>query len=125
MKLLFDENLSPRLPRVLADLYPNSTHVHDCGLGSADDTSIWNYAKAHGFTIVSKDSDFQDRSVLHGHPPKVILLRAANCSSSEIESLMRNAADVVKRFIEEDQESYLVLGPRRKPSSTKGNIGGR
>ena len=67
MKLLFDENLSPRLPRALADLYPDSAHVHECGLGSADDARIWDYAKQNGFTIVSKDSDFQDRSVLHGH----------------------------------------------------------
>lgn len=125
MKLLLDENLSPRLPRVLADLYPDSTHVHECGLGSADDAAIWQYAKANGFTIVSKDSDFQDRSVLDGHPPKVIWLRAANCSTGEIESLMRTAAEVVRQFVEEDQESCLVLGPRRKPGSSKGTIGGR
>ena len=125
MKLLIDENLSPRLPRVLADLYPDSNHVHDCGLGSADDAAIWQYAKANGFTIVSKDSDFQDRSVIQGHPPKVIWLRVANCSTGEIEGLLRNAVEVVKRFIVEDQESFLVLGPRRKPTSAKGNIGGR
>jgi len=47
--------------------------------GSADDAAIWRHAKEQGFTIVSKDSDFQDRSVLHGHPPKLIWLRAANC----------------------------------------------
>ena len=30
MKLLFDQNLSPRLPWVLADIYPEFTnHVHD------------------------------------------------------------------------------------------------
>ena len=121
MKLLFDENLSPRLPRVLADLYPDSTHVHECGLGSSDDVSIWKYAKEHDFTIVSKDSDFQDRSVIEGHPPKLIWLRVANCSTSEIENLLRAAAEVIKKFIEEDQESYLVLGTRRKPTSTKGN----
>ena len=83
MKLIFDENLSPRLPRALADLYPNSTHVHECGLGSADDSTIWRYAKENGFTIVSKDSDFQDRSVLHGYPPKFIWLRVLNCSAGE------------------------------------------
>ncbi len=37
MKLLFDENLSPKLPRLLADLFPGGTHVRDCGLkGLAD-----------------------------------------------------------------------------------------
>jgi len=44
------------------------------------DTEIWNYAKAHGFVIVSKDSDFQARSLFYGHPPKFIWLRVGNCS---------------------------------------------
>ena len=112
MKLLFDENLSVRLPGVLADVYPGSKHVHHCGLGSADDSSIWQYAKDHSFTIVSKDSDFQERSVLYGHPPKLIWLRAANCTSAEIESLLRTAFTIIERFIQENQESCLVLGVR-------------
>lgn len=32
MKLLFDQNLSPRLPRLLADLYPNSVHIRELGM---------------------------------------------------------------------------------------------
>ena len=66
MKLLFDENLSPRLAVALSDIYPESAHMHDCGLGSADDLSIWQYAKERDYTIVSKDSDFQDRSMILG-----------------------------------------------------------
>ena len=114
MKLLFDENLSPRLPEVLADIYPNSSHVHQCGLGSADDSAIWQYAKDNHFTIVSKDSDFQDRSVLQGPPPKFVWLRAANSSSDEIESLLRTALPIIQRFITEDEESCLVLRVRHK-----------
>jgi len=112
VKLLFDENLSPRLPEALADVYPDSLHVHSCGLGSADDSAIWQYAKENLFTIVSKDSDFQERGVLLGQPPKFIWLRAANCSSQEIENLLRTALPIVKRFIQEDQESCLALGVR-------------
>ena len=70
MKLLLDENISPRLAEVLADIYPGSAHVHDCGLGSADDLAVWQYAKDNAFTIVSKDSDFQERSVVVGCPAK-------------------------------------------------------
>jgi predicted nuclease of predicted toxin-antitoxin system len=77
MKLLFDQNLSPRLPRLLADIYAHSLHVREVGLRDADDAVIWDYAKQHGFTIVSKDSDFQQRSLLYGSPPKFIWLRAA------------------------------------------------
>ena len=64
MKLLFDQNLSPRLVRRLADIYADSIHVREIGLRDADDSAIWDYAKLNGFVIVSKDSDFQQRSLL-------------------------------------------------------------
>lgn len=41
MKLLFDQNLSPRLPRLLADLYPDSAHIRELGMRDATDTQIW------------------------------------------------------------------------------------
>jgi predicted nuclease of predicted toxin-antitoxin system len=116
VKLLFDENLSPRLPEGLAGTYPGSVHVHDCGLGSVDDSVIWQYAKENGFTIVSKDSDFQERSVLLGQPPKIIWLRAANCSTGEIENLLRAAFHTIQRFIQKGEGSCLVLGARTKPN---------
>jgi len=72
MKLLFDQNLSPRLPQLLADLYQGSVHVREVGLLDAQDSEIWAYAKLGGFAIVSKDSDFQQRSLLCGSPPKFI-----------------------------------------------------
>ena len=115
MKLLFDENISPRLAAALADIYPGSAHVHDCGLGSADDVTVWQYARDNAFTIVSKDSDFQDRSILFGAPPKVIWLRVTNCTSAEIESLLRTASPSIRKFVEEDQESCLVL--RLRPAA--------
>jgi predicted nuclease of predicted toxin-antitoxin system len=75
VKLLLDENLSPRLIAALQDLYSGSLHVRDCGLRGASDAQIWRYALENGFAIVSKDSDFAQRSLLLGGPPKVIWLR--------------------------------------------------
>jgi len=112
VKLLLDENLSPQLIEQLSDLYPGSAHVQQCGLGSTDDTAIWEYAKSNGFTIVSKDSDFEGRSILLGSPPKLIWIRARNCTTGEIESLLRAAFSSVKRFVQEDEETCLILGPR-------------
>jgi predicted nuclease of predicted toxin-antitoxin system len=64
VKLLLDENLSDRtIPRII-DLYPNSEHVKTLGLLNTDDAIIWEYAKINGFMIVSKDSDFHQRSLL-------------------------------------------------------------
>ena len=109
MKLLFDENLSPRLVSLLADLYPNSLHVHQCGLGSADDSAVWDYAKTHDFSIVSKDSDFQERTILIGSPPKVIWLRTNNCASEDVVSVLRAAVGAIQRFVDNDAETCLIL----------------
>ncbi|GAC1662820.1 MAG: hypothetical protein NVS9B4_16910 [Candidatus Acidiferrum sp.] len=72
------------------------------------------YAKQNGFTVVSKDSDFEHRSVFFGFPPKVIWVRASNSTSAEVESLLRVAVSVVTRFIQEDDETCLILGYRHK-----------
>jgi hypothetical protein len=64
VKLLLDQNLSPRLLQELSVLYTGSTHVRDVGLDRADDESVWRYAAAHTFVIVTKDADFRQRSFL-------------------------------------------------------------
>jgi predicted nuclease of predicted toxin-antitoxin system len=109
MKLLFDQNLSPRLPQLLADIYTESAHVRAVGLRDASDFEIWQYAKAEGFTIVSKDSDFQQRSLLHGGPPKFIWLRVGNCSVARIEDLLRRHSAAIHTFDLDDSKSHLML----------------
>jgi len=109
MKLLFDQNLSPRLPRILGDLYQGSTHARAVGLRDADDTKIWEYAKQHGFAIVSKDSDFQARSLLYGSPPKFIWLRVGNCAVRSIEELLRKHSATIHTFGKDPEKSHLML----------------
>ena len=68
MRLLFDQNLSPRLDQSLRDLYPESLHVRSVGLESASDYVVWQYARDNRLTIVSKDSDFRQLSFTLGYP---------------------------------------------------------
>ncbi len=89
MKLLFDQNLSPKLATRLADLFPRSAHVLSVGLDCADDDQIWEYARLSGFAIVSKDADYNNLSVLRGSPPKVIWLQLGNCTTSQVEARFR------------------------------------
>jgi predicted nuclease of predicted toxin-antitoxin system len=109
MKLLFDQNLSPRLIRRLADIYPDSAHVREVGLRDADDSAIWDYAKLNGFALVSKDSDFQQRSLLYGGPPKFIWLRVGNCPVKTIEDLLRKHSAAIHTFGMDDSKSHLML----------------
>ena len=109
MKLLFDQNLSPRLPSLLSDLFPGSMHVRHAGFTQATDTTIWDYAKQNGFVIVSKDSDFQQRSLLLGHPPKFIWLRLGNCPVRPIHDLLRKHSVAIHTFDQSATESHLML----------------
>jgi predicted nuclease of predicted toxin-antitoxin system len=109
VKLLFDENLSPKLPRRLAELFPDSSHVRDVNLKSADDPVVWQYAKDNDFTIVSKDSDLHQRSFVLGHPPKLIWIRLGNCSTRDVEELLRHNFLLVTNFNADSDASFLVL----------------
>jgi predicted nuclease of predicted toxin-antitoxin system len=112
VKLLLDENLSVQLQLTvsLSALYPGSEQVHNVHLGSSNDDAIWDYAKQHGFAIVSKDSDFAERSVLERDPPKIIWIRLGNCSTADVEHLLCSAHETIRSFIEEDEETCLLLG---------------
>jgi predicted nuclease of predicted toxin-antitoxin system len=58
VRLLLDENLSPRLVTRLLSLFPGLSHVRDVGLRQANDMSIWEWAKENDYTVVTADSDF-------------------------------------------------------------------
>jgi len=109
VKLLFDQNLSHRLITALRDEYPDSQHVREIGLKNATDAAVWQYAAQHGFTIVTKDADFHQRSFLFGQPPKVIWLRAGNCSTATIETLLRRRRQDLLSFSSEPESAFLAL----------------
>ncbi len=70
MRLLFDHNLSARLASRLVDLYPEATHTEVIALDRVTDLEVWSYAQMHDLTIVTKDSDFSDISVVTALRPK-------------------------------------------------------
>ncbi|CBN54373.1 MULTISPECIES: DUF5615 family PIN-like protein [Kamptonema] len=109
MKLLLDENLSDRIIHRIIDLYPDSAHVKTLVLTNTDDSVIWEYAKVNDFVIVSKDSDFHQRSLLYGYPPKFIYLRIGNSPTSTIVQILRDNFDTITQFCNSEVESILVL----------------
>ncbi len=109
MKLLFDENLSPALLGLLAEVYPESSHVRDVGLKSSTDRKVWDYAVEKGYIIVTKDADFRQRSFLLGPPPKVIWIGLGNCSTREIAELLRRGSREIEAFALAEESAFLVL----------------
>jgi predicted nuclease of predicted toxin-antitoxin system len=109
MKLLFDHNLSPQLVNRFVDLYPDSQHVFLLGMDQDDDRQIWEYAAQQDFTIVTRDSDYNDLSLLLGFPPKVIWIRRGNCSTRTIESILRAATKAIQEFNQSASIGVLTL----------------
>ena len=109
MKLLLDENISDRVVPRVADLFPESAHIKSVGLKEADDQFVWNWAKEHGFAIVSKDTDFHQKAILLGPPPKLIWLRVGNCETDLVITLLRSRYEIIRQFMESKTDSLLVL----------------
>lgn len=109
MRLLFDNNLSLRLVELLVDLYPGSIHVRSLRFQRASDQEIWDYAKASGYVIVSKNTDFHQRSFLRGTPSKVIWIRRSNCSTGEIAEVIRTRSPEIESFDKDQDASFLAI----------------
>lgn len=111
MKLLLDENLSPRLVALLQADYPGTVHVEQALGRRRSDEDIWSYARTPGFAIASKDNDFRQRAFLLGPPPKVVWLSVGNAGTDSIGLILRSRQAVLKRFEADPDEALLVVTP--------------
>lgn len=109
MRLLFDENPSPDLPRLLADVFPSSAHVRDKNLVGSDDLTLWQFAAANGFALVTKDDDFVELSILRGAPPKVILIGLGNCRTSDVATLLKAENAKLVQFASDAAASVIQI----------------
>ena len=80
MKLLFDQNLSRKLPRKLSELYPHSTHVVQEALDRASDFQVREFAAKIGFII--------------DHVPVALLIRVSPTYPNNLVATLRNTADI-------------------------------
>ena len=109
MKLLFDQNLSFKLCQMIADLFPDSSHVRSHGLSEVADRVLWEFAKANGFAIVTQDVDFAEMAGLLGSPPKVIWLRTGNQTTLAVAALLRRHAQTIQSFEADNGTACLEM----------------
>ena len=107
--LLFDQNLSSRLVDRLADIYPNSVHVFSLGFGDAMDIDIWEFARDNDYMIVTKDADFSEFGIIKGFPPKSIWIRRGNCSTQDIENILRENFPAINELSADENLGILAL----------------
>jgi predicted nuclease of predicted toxin-antitoxin system len=109
MKLLIDNQLPAALARFLEASGIESRHVLDLELDTAADREIWAYAKAHGFTVVSKDDDFFHLATLDPDGPALIWVRLGNCRKA---ALLATFEAVLPKLIELLQAGQKVVEVR-------------
>jgi len=117
VKLLLDENLSPRLVGRLASLFPVLVHVRDVGLKQGSDSMIWEWAKTNDHTILTTDADFVALSAGRGWPPKVIHLEECDSPLRVIEELIRQNAVRISEFMKDRGTGLLSVRAVRKSKS--------
>lgn len=96
--------------------------MRDVGLASATDVEVWEYAKQSGFAIVSKDTDFSQRSFLLGFPPKVIGIKLGNCTTAQIENALRTYLTQIHHFESDQESSLLIIGPATEMAGINATI---
>ena len=100
-RLLFDQNLAPRLVGRVAAEFPGSLHVGDLNLHTATDAEVLRVAAERDLVIVTKDKDFADIVTARGGGPKVLWLILGNASTDEIAESIRGAAVSIGRLLED------------------------
>ena len=78
-------------------------------LDTAEDSIIWQYAREHDFIVITKDADFSELISVKGFPPKVIWIRLGNCTTDEVESLIRSHTQEIKKFNNDNSLGILIL----------------
>jgi predicted nuclease of predicted toxin-antitoxin system len=109
VRLLLDQNLSPRLCELLRDLGDTVVHVRQLGLERADDATVRSHAAEHHFVIVTKDGDFNSSAFLFGAPPQIVWIRRGNCSTADVERILRAHHATIAAFSEDSNAAVMIL----------------
>lgn len=109
MKLLLDQNLSRRMLPELAPAFPGSSQVQLLGLEFADDRTLWQYARDHGFALVTLDSDFHELATLYGAPPKIVWLKCGNRPRWYVAGLLLQHREQIEAFGHDPEFAVLEI----------------
>ena len=109
IKLLFDQNLSFRLVSRLKDVYPDSIHIASVGLDKSSDKEVWNYAKKNDFSIVTKDSDFNELCTLYDFPPHIIWMRLGNSRMEVAQDALVKHSKMICKLITENKTGIIEI----------------
>ena len=111
MKLLLDANVSWKLVPILKEHFGECVHADNISEFEfpAKDTKIWQYAKDNGYTVVTRDNDFNDLVVIRGFPPKIVWLRTENCSRKFTADLLIRSKQAIEELLKSKEYGVLEI----------------
>ena len=104
MKFVVDAQLPRRLARELAASGHDAVHTLDLPAANrTQDKDIVAFAIQEDRIVVTKDNDFVTSFLLHGTPPKLLLISTGNISNDKLSQLLAaNLAALEKAFAKHD-----------------------
>ena len=109
MKLLFDQNISPKILKHLPPDLADCQQVRLVDLEDSADLAIFRYAGANHYAVVTFDSDFVDLNALYGVPPKIIWLNTGNLTTKNISELVVRNIETIKMYLAAQTDDILEL----------------
>jgi len=109
VKLLFDQNISHRIIRLLEHDFLSCDQIRRLNLENKSDKEIWEFAGRNDYIVITFDADFYEFSNLYGHPPKIIWLRFGNNTTSGIAQVLIEKKELINDFIKQDEFSCLEI----------------
>ncbi|QSE97019.1 DUF5615 family PIN-like protein [Fulvivirga lutea] len=109
MNLLFDQNISPRILKILPPQFSNCEQVRFVGLENSSDIEVFQFAKKNNYAVVTFDSDFVDLNAMYGTPPKIVYLNTGNLTTKNISELLLNNIMRINQYLSSDSDDILEL----------------
>jgi len=97
VRILLDQNLSPRLKGLPRDVFPTLESVYDHGLTGASDPKIFQWARKENIdALITTDLDLVKLAEQAGPPPKVIRIERCDFSSKIVAQLIKRDSDQIQ-----------------------------
>lgn len=101
IRLLLDQGLPRTTVELLNEDGWNVVHAYQCGLGTASDEQILEYARGERRAICTLDADFHSILAVTGASnPSVVRIRQQGLRGADVASLLKRVWDEVGELLE-------------------------
>lgn len=106
-----DAHLSPAIATWITNTFGvTAIALRDLGLRDAEDTEIFEAAKAQRVIFMTKDSDFVDLVERLGEPPQIIWLTCANTSNARLREILSSVLPEALKLLSSGEKLVEISG---------------